>query len=295
MGVRIPLIPSWRGFMFKNSFLAVSMIIMALVAACGDDDTAPGPTTTQSTFAPGATPITVSTPALISTPTIELYVDDLRTLAENRGEVDQGDNSGLTEAEKPYNEGGEPEQKGGFLPEALAAFAEAIRLNPGLGLPYYNRGVAYTGLARYELAIQDFDEAIRLNPLHVDAYYRRGRVYADRGHLERALQDFDEAIRLDSDVALGYIHRALTYEELGQFERAVRDYDEAIRLQPQHANAYAGRALTYTIQGKDMEAQNDVDRAVELGFSRRLIDRLIEDYKINGPTYREVATTSTAE
>src|SRR5437870_5554944 len=46
-------------------------------------------------------------------------------------------------------------------------------------------------------AIAAFSEAIRLNPKSAQAFAFRGHTYRDKGQLDKAIADLDESIRLD--------------------------------------------------------------------------------------------------
>ena len=81
---------------------------------------------------------------------------------------------------------------------SIAAFSEAIRLNPKLAASYRNRGVAYKAKGEWDKAIADFTEAIRLNPKFTDAYDMRGMVYAKKGEQAKAEADFAQAKTLRS-------------------------------------------------------------------------------------------------
>ena len=67
----------------------------------------------------------------------------------------------------------------------------------------YEKGKASFGKRDYDAAIAAFSEAIRLNPTNVEAYCDRGNAYSFRGlaharnlDFDKATADFTEAIRL---------------------------------------------------------------------------------------------------
>ncbi|PZC47008.1 MAG: Tetratricopeptide (TPR) repeat [Chloroflexi bacterium] len=106
----------------------------------------------------------------------------------------------------------------GMYELALQDFDEAIRLNPKhscwpspscdwpsapsvslwkggperLAASHHVRGLAYSGLGLYDLALTDFDEAIRLNPTLAEAYSGRSAVYNAIG----------KSIEADLDIAM---------------------------------------------------------------------------------------------
>ena len=58
--------------------------------------------------------------------------------------------------------------------EAVAAYNEAVRLDPQHVNAHYHKGNALYNLERYEDAIVAYNEAIRLNPEHANAHFNKG-------------------------------------------------------------------------------------------------------------------------
>ena len=82
----------------------------------------------------------------------------------------------------------------------IQEFTQAIQLDPGNALYYYQRGFTYYRhliAYEYEAAIRDFTQAIRLDPDNALYYYQRGRAYADRGNALQGLKDWDVACGLE--------------------------------------------------------------------------------------------------
>ena len=148
--------------------------------------------------------------------------------------------------------------------DALADYAEAIRLKPDHARPYYNLGIVKAKLGRYDDALADYDEAIRLKPDHDGAFYNRGVAKDKLGRYEDALADYDEAIRLKPDYAEAYNNRGAVKDALGRHDDALADYDEAIRLKPDLAEAYGNRGNAKNALGLKDEARKDFDTTLEL-------------------------------
>ena len=109
----------------------------------------------------------------------------------------------------------------------------------------FDAGVSFQEAGRIPEAIAEYDEAIRLNSRDANAYNNRGNAYYGLGRHERAIEDYDEAISLDPQSADAYYNRGVARYDLGRYELAVKDYDEAIRLNPQDTDAYNNRGLAY--------------------------------------------------
>ena len=61
--------------------------------------------------------------------------------------------------------------------EAIAAYEQAIRLDPNYASAYNNKGTALNDLKRYEEAIAAYEQAIRLDPNYTFAYNNKGMLY----------------------------------------------------------------------------------------------------------------------
>ncbi len=84
----------------------------------------------------------------------------------------------------------------GRIDAAIAAYTDAIRLNPESAGAYHNRGISYAKKGEIGQAVADFTEAIRINPKDALAYYNRGSVYAENGEQAKANADFTKAREL---------------------------------------------------------------------------------------------------
>ena len=163
-----------------------------------------------------------------------------------------------------YNNRGAVKDALGRHDDALADYAEAIRLKPDHASPYYNLGIVKAKLGRYDDALADYAEAIRLKPDHDGAFYNRGVAKDKLGRYEDALADYDEAIRLKPDYAAAYNNRGAVKDALGRHDDALADYDEAIRLKPDLAEAYGNRGNAKNALGLKDEARKDFETTLEL-------------------------------
>ena len=79
-------------------------------------------------------------------------------------------------------------------------------------------------------AIAAYNEAIRLDPNYAEAYRSRGFVYHCMSDRDRALADYDEAIRLDPNYGDSYACRAYIHGENGDYGKAVANLTAAVQL-----------------------------------------------------------------
>jgi tetratricopeptide (TPR) repeat protein len=78
-----------------------------------------------------------------------------------------------------------------FLREAIYWYTVDLeKRSDDVAVTYNNRGVAYSRLGEYELAIADFHTALKYSPASADFIKNRGLAYEQIGDLENALIDF---------------------------------------------------------------------------------------------------------
>jgi len=88
----------------------------------------------------------------------------------------------------------------GRLDEALAAYREAIRLNPAYDTAYYNMGITLSRQGRQQEAIAAYRQALHLKPDNVDAHVNLGAALAQSGELQEAIAHFKKALEIMPDL-----------------------------------------------------------------------------------------------
>lgn len=175
--------------------------------------------------------------------------------------------------------------------------------SPVTDIEFYARGIAYTQLKNYDLAIVNFDQAIELNPQRVISYLSRGLAHSYKENYDRAIIDYNKAIQLDSNPTsadveqtktdvnksdengtdfhalvqanpepwfdwfsrgAAYDKRGVAYLKKEDYDRAIADFTMFIQLNPNLADAYDHRGTAYGQKGELDRAIADFDRAIQL-------------------------------
>jgi len=158
----------------------------------------------------------------------------------------------------------------GRIDDALAAFDEAIRLNPEDIFAYRHRGWLYTRQGKLDLARADYERGLKISnndkwlqealehldspDASVDALIHMANKLRDRKRYELALAIYNEAIEKRPDYAFALINRGWLYHLRDQLDAALSDYEKTIKLDPGYAGAYVYR-------GKAYEELNRLDKA----------------------------------
>ncbi len=149
---------------------------------------------------------------------------------------------------------------------AIAAYDEAIRIEPEVSGLYEARGTAYMYAGRHDQALADYTRAIELDPSDAGHWRRRAHAHtvAPTPQPERGVEDATRAIELDPDHSMGYAHRAVAYTRLPtpEWGNALADMDRHIELFEGHdPEAYKLRAWIHENLGNQEEAERDRRRA----------------------------------
>ena len=96
-----------------------------------------------------------------------------------------------------------------------------------------NRGVIQLRRKSYASANRDFDAAIRLAPGMGEAFVNRGAALIAQHRWQEGMADIDKGLSLDPDEPeKAYFNRALAWEALDDVAAAWRDYTKALELKP---------------------------------------------------------------
>jgi serine/threonine protein kinase len=114
----------------------------------------------------------------------------------------------------------------GRFEKALAAYEQAVRLNPGAAIAYSNKGNALSGLKRYNEALAAYDQAIHLDPAFATAYFNKGLTLIELKRSKESLEPIEQALNLDPNNSRAYL------DELKRYKEALASYEQALRLDP---------------------------------------------------------------
>jgi curved DNA-binding protein CbpA len=127
---------------------------------------------------------------------------------------------------------------------ALAAYDEALRIDPDNPAVLRDRGMLRRRKGALDSALVDLDRAIRSSFTDASAYRDRGMVWYEKGRYDRAIADFDRAIKIDPKFADAYIDRGIALRRKGELDRALADVDHAIRIDPTMLDSIRRAVLT---------------------------------------------------
>ena len=120
----------------------------------------------------------------------------------------------------------------GKLDEAVAAYRQAIQLEPTHALAHCNLGNALRKQGKLTEAVAAYHKAIRIKPDFAEAYSNLGVAFYDQRKLDKAIAAYRKAIALKPDFAEAHNNLGLAFTQLGHLSDARAALEQAVRLAP---------------------------------------------------------------
>ncbi len=160
------------------------------------------------------------------------------------------------------------------MQEAMAHYAEALRIHPGLAQVKNNIGGVLFREGKIEEAITQYAEALRIAPDYADAHSNLGVALVREGKIQEAIVHYEEALRIKPDYAEVHNKLGFALARQGKIQEAIAHYEEALRIKPDYVDAFANLGVALVEQGKKPE--EIVDLAEALGIKIDYADLLNE-------------------
>ena len=112
----------------------------------------------------------------------------------------------------------------GNVASAIAAYQQALEIQPEFADVHLSLGHAYLRLQKSQEAIKAFKEATRINPEMEEAYYGLGLEYFRAGKMKDAAQAFKKAVNVRPSMAKAHYGLALAYQEMGKHDQLIEEY-----------------------------------------------------------------------
>ena len=111
--------------------------------------------------------------------------------------------------------------------DAVAAFEQAVKLDPNLAEAHFRLGLGYEALDKREEAESEYKKAVEAykkyfdsNPDDAEAHYNLGQTYANLGQYSEAIREYRQATKLKPDDPDIYFDLGTAHTKLAQYEPA---------------------------------------------------------------------------
>jgi tetratricopeptide (TPR) repeat protein len=155
--------------------------------------------------------------------------------------------------------------------EAITAFQQSLKLDPGNVKTEDNLGLSYAGLDRNEEALAAYKTAIywqaQLAEKNPGPYIDLGSLLLDQGHPQEAVPYLVQAIEIAPLEAKAHGLLGKAYVRLEDLPKAQTELEKAVELSPQSGNLHCMLAPVYRKQGLTKKAKVEFDRCAALAGS----------------------------
>ncbi|MFI5033542.1 MAG: tetratricopeptide repeat protein, partial [Reyranellales bacterium] len=141
----------------------------------------------------------------------------------------------------------------------------------GLGLAYFNRGVARANdgdskgsVSDYRMALRFYTDVIRTSAPSGQIVFQRGVIYHTMGDADQAIVDYSDAIRLTPNDVQPYVNRGIIlYTKKDNNEGAIADFNAALKINRCESTAWINRGLVYKRKGNLNQSIADFTDAIK--------------------------------
>ena len=148
--------------------------------------------------------------------------------------------------------------------EALAAYDQALKIEPKYAYAWNNRGQILANLGRHEEALDAYQKTLEIDPEDTTTWYNRGWALCKLGHRAEALFACDKIVEDNPKNSGSWHQRAIILDELEMVEEALNACNRALKLEPESSINWNNRGWALFELGRYEEALNAYEKAIEI-------------------------------
>ncbi len=142
--------------------------------------------------------------------------------------------------------------------EAIAAYQQALKLDPKYSEVHTNLGNVYLDQARYDEAIAEYEKALA-DMLYVTPWFAHGNLgwaHHKAGRSDEAVKAIARAIDLNDGFCQGHRNLGIIHEERGELPEALASYRRFRESCPEVPEAYRREGEVQALLGEVDQARN---------------------------------------
>jgi len=153
----------------------------------------------------------------------------------------------------------------GRLGEAKEEYRNTLELNRSMAPAWSNLGQVHRLLGEYDRSIAAFEEAVTIDPTFLTAQMGKARAYRDMKRPQEALAIYDRLLKRMPDHPVLWNVRGSVYLQLGDRKMTRTCYRKAITLDPEFSAAWNNLGRLYRMEGDHGQAVEAFKKALRFG------------------------------
>lgn len=185
--------------------------------------------------------------------------------------------------------------KAGRADDAVAAFADALRVDSNCAAARFGLAECHVRCGRLDEAIGEYVAGLQADPGNAGARYGLGSIFLTKGKIDEAIRQFAAARAIDPEHAQARFATGKCLEKSGHAADALQEYLNVAKAFPGFIDAYLAAAGCLVSLGRAQEAVDVYRKAVAKAPGRadvrKMLIRLLEDEGRTGEAiaeYREI-------
>lgn len=147
---------------------------------------------------------------------------------------------------------------------AIRCYREALVNCPSNANAYYNLGVSYAEMHKYDKALINYQLTVHFDPRCAEAYNNMGVIFKEQENLEKALKYYHLAIQCNPRFAQSLNNLGVAYTTSGRLTEAFEYLARAVSVAPNYAEAYNNLGWLFWDHGDLAQALRMYERCIEL-------------------------------
>jgi Flp pilus assembly protein TadD len=152
----------------------------------------------------------------------------------------------------------------GHMPEVIAQYEQALRLNPDHAEAHYNLGIVLKNQGQVPEAIEHYEQALRINPDYAEAHCNLGVALELVGQVPEAMEHYKQALRLKPDFVEAHFDLGTALAQLSRMQEAIGHFEQALRIKPDLAEAHCALGIALELTGRVREAIAHYEQALRI-------------------------------
>jgi tetratricopeptide (TPR) repeat protein len=150
------------------------------------------------------------------------------------------------------------------LPESISYYQQFIDNDPYSFNAWYNLGVVYSKLLKWEEAANAYEYATLIKDDFASAHFNMGNSFMNLSRFTDATECYKKTIELEGPTPDVICCLAAAYEKTELYETAITNYKQALKLDPNYHEAYYGIGTCLEVQEKWLEAIHFFKKALAI-------------------------------